>query len=134
MAVAQVDYPSCCTGDILIGFGKTNTGDGRSQLNRIGMTHMSLANDVAERMRNARYQGIAFLSCAINSDQVIANQVLRELGWKPSKWLSKRNHPETKVRHWLFHVEDYPEDGPYRPISAREFLQKKKLDKYLKVV
>ncbi|AFU62955.1 hypothetical protein D305_gp13 [Pseudomonas phage UFV-P2] len=127
------DFPSCCTGDIIIGFGKTKTGDGVSQLDAADLTDKSLAHDLAIRMRQCAYSGRAFLTCAINSDQQVANRVLRELGWKPTRWMKKRNHPDTQVRVWVFAAEDYPMARPYVPVSVVDLLVKKGLDKYLKV-
>lgn len=129
---AQRDFPSCCTGDVLIGFGKTSTGDHESQAGAYGMTDKSLAIEVVAYMRRAAQSGNAFLTCAINSDQTIANKVLRELGWKPSKWMTKRNHRNTKVRVWLWAVEDLPGLLPgYTQPSPNEILLGLGLDKYV---
>lgn len=96
------DYPSCCTVEVLYGMGRTLTGDHRSQRNTFWDGDRDMAREILSKMMRAKRQGIAALSCAINSEQVQANRVLKTLGWVPTRWMTKDNHPDTQVRlfHW----------------------------------
>lgn len=126
------DFPSCCTGSILVGFGKTATGDHVSQSASAMMTERSLVRDLIGHMRRAAQRGEAFITCTINSDQQLANSVLRKLGWRPSKWMTKRNHRNTQVRVWTWAVEDMAglQQGYTQP-TEDEILLLMGLDKFV---
>lgn len=97
-------FTSCCTGHILSGMGYTATGDWESQRHNAQRTDLQFALDV--RDKQLTFSRHAFITCAINSEQKQANRVLLKMGWKPSKWMSKLQHPQTKVRVFTWAVMD----------------------------
>lgn len=98
------DFTSCCTGHILSGMGYTNTGDWESQRHNRERTDIQVA--LAVREKQLMVTRHAFITCAINSEQKQANRVLLKMGWKPSKWMSKAQHHNTKVRLFTWAVMD----------------------------
>ncbi|UMO76489.1 hypothetical protein DNAM_640 [Pseudomonas phage BroderSalsa] len=98
------DFVSCCTGHILSGMGQTTTGDWGSQ--RHNMERNDLQFAIAVRQKQLTVTRHAFITCAINNEQKQANRVLLKMGWKPSKWMSKIQHHNTKVRVFTWAVMD----------------------------
>ena len=87
-------FPNCCTARILSDFGGTRLSAGdREPTNEDEMRAW-----VQQRMSYAA-RGQVFVIIT-NSAQDIANKVLRELGFSHSKWMSKAQHRETKMRVW----------------------------------
>jgi hypothetical protein len=102
-----VEFEGCCTAKIVTGFGQTETAEyeyrptdnpyleaGELPVNAIEGKLRSL-----ERRRRAR--GDAVLTAITNNEQVNANEALLNQGWQHSGWMSKTQHPNTKVRLWF---------------------------------
>jgi hypothetical protein len=92
-------FPSCCTGRIISSFGGSRTNPDRTNATKEGI--IESLRDLIDKTRES---GGAFVSCTTNNQQKDANEALKEVGFKPSKWMSKTAHPETKVRLWHFAV------------------------------
>jgi hypothetical protein len=87
-------FPNCCTAKILSDFGGTPTTGGQ----RRAASEDEMTAWVKQRMQ---YVGRGQVFVVItNSDQDIANRVLRQLGFSSSKWMRKAQHPQTKMRLW----------------------------------
>lgn len=107
-----VAFPQCCTANVLIGMGRTNTAgfDAMQASLTNGTTDTDMAKRFINQMDSAKRQGLATLVVTLNSDQTQANRVLesmRKLGWRSSNWMTKRNHKETQLRIWYFRVDQY---------------------------
>ncbi len=98
-------FPACCTGHVILELGGTGTGAGyysnrdNTEQDIKAFIHKSIS----------AYPSHAFVAITTNNQQVLANKVLRELGASSSPWMSKKQHPETKVRIWWIHIPTYLE-------------------------
>ena len=87
-------FPGCCTASILYDFGGTILSQGEK------------GNIGAERIRNYLKKkakdatGYDCLVVITNDKQKIANEILEDLGFEHSEWMSKIPHPESKIRLW----------------------------------
>jgi hypothetical protein len=87
-------FPNCCTAKILSDFGGTNLSAG----NQAPTSEDGMRAWVQQRMQYVS-RGHVFVVIT-NSAQDVANRVLRELGFSHSKWMSKAQHSESKMRLW----------------------------------
>ena len=87
-------FPNCCTARILSDFGGTNLSAG----DRAPTDEDELKTWIHHRMQYTS-RGHMFVVIT-NSKQNVANRVLRELGFSHSKWMSKAQHSESKMRLW----------------------------------
>jgi hypothetical protein len=85
-------FPFCCTASIVYDFGGTQVSE---------HIHNKSKGAIETYLRSVLKYKEGHLYLAItNSQQKAANSVLKKLGFKHSKWMSKRAHPETKIRLW----------------------------------
>lgn len=91
-----LDFPGCCTADILTGFGQTGTAEYEYRPDTL-LTHHKVASGVLAKMRYSRKCGHATIVVTLNSQQKTALEVLRALNWHVSEPLGKRNHSETDL-------------------------------------
>ncbi len=89
-------FPSCCTARVLVDFGESEVADWGDH----EVTTATMKSSIKRQIESWRSYGIAMLTATTNNEQPTANKVLRDLGFKHSKWMSKDIHPETKVRLW----------------------------------
>lgn len=105
------DFPFCCTGKVLVGFGESNTAqadwNGRAAER---MSHDQKIDWITNELARYKRGGMAFISCTTNNQQKEINAVLKELGFRHSKWMSKKQHANTKVRIWWYCLEDFNEN------------------------
>lgn len=102
------DFPYCCTAKIIVDFGGTETSEGD-----IG----EIPEDVllAQFCKQAVYFGsrigrsTAILTAITNNEQKVANDLLKKIGFKSSKWMSKEQHPETKIKLWYIERSKFVE-------------------------
>lgn len=87
-------FPNCCTARILSDFGGTPVTGGQ----RVAASEDEVMMWIQQRM-NAVGRGQVFIVMT-NSDQDVANKVLRQLGFSHSKWMKKAQHPQTRMRLW----------------------------------
>jgi len=88
------NFPNCCTARIVYDFGGTRL----SGMDTEPTNENVLKRQIKDEMRWSS-RGRLFVAIT-NSDQKTAAKVLRELGFSHSKWLSKAQHSETKMRLW----------------------------------
>lgn len=98
MALMVRDFPVCCTMKILTGFGGTRVA-GR-HTHGVNMSRAEMDADLGRIITEQRDRGMAVLSATTNDEQTDANAALRAAGFAHSRWASKGNHPETRVRLW----------------------------------
>jgi hypothetical protein len=92
-------FPNCCTAKIVYNFGGTYT----SGLNINITDEKKMEKFINDEMY---WQPNGTLMVAItNSDQTLANKVLRKMGFFSTKWMEKEQHPETKMRLWWKQVD-----------------------------
>ena len=56
---------------------------------------------LAREERYAKRIGNGIITCITNSEQKNANKALNIAGWRHSRWCSKSQHRETKIRLWF---------------------------------
>ena len=103
MTVKSRSFPYCCTAKVICNFGETHTSEGGSY----HAEYERIKSEVERLMRNhltGRFSPDAILTAITNNEQKVANKVLRELGWKSTKFVSKQAHPETKIKLWYYYV------------------------------
>ena len=104
MKIQIRDFPGCCTAMVLCGLSGTATaeyGPVRKVEKETIKKHLSL---LINAFKKEGRMGI--LTATTNNNQETANQALRELGFKHSRWCSKKQHPNTKVRLWWLPVNE----------------------------
>lgn len=91
-------FPNCCTGAVAVNFGQTRTNG----MDCIGSLpdYADIKDELSDMLDDYKYDGFAFVSATTNNEQKIDNKVLKDLGFEYSAWMSKKAHPETKVRLW----------------------------------
>jgi len=88
------DFPNCCTANIIYDLGGTTLSGLDSTATREG----KLRTWLADVIKNTRGQKL--LVIVTNDSQKVANKVLRELGFRASRWMKKRQHPTSLIRLW----------------------------------
>lgn len=87
-------FPGCCTARILSNLGGTGLSGGRKKAWTQDETRIWLQARIKDWRRH---------SCLVvmtNDQQKAVNKVLKELGFKHSDWMSKSQHPESKLKLW----------------------------------
>lgn len=101
MKIASI--PSCCTAKIVSYFQTAAAVGPEHQypgLN-IGNSKQDLLNEMLRQKHNGQAMVIAFT----NDKQKDANKMLKEIGWKSTKWATKTQHPETRLKLWWFALD-----------------------------
>lgn len=94
-------FPFCCTGVILGGFGESGTAVVRSGSSSNRTEEGIKASIFDAARRNTRD---AFICVTTNNEQTLLNKVLLDEGFSHSTWMTKRAHPNTRVRMWWIHI------------------------------
>lgn len=110
------DFPGCCTAKIVLGFGGTGTASWeiRPKGNR---TIESELKEFLER-EIVRYKNYAVFVATTNTQQVLANKVLAEVGFVPTNPLPKNQHRETDLIVWHCPLKEHPLNQP-KPIAVK---------------
>ena len=87
-------YPGCCTAKCIFDFGGTKTAEFRTGR----VTKKSIETYLRTKIKECK--GTVCLTAFTNDDQVEANAALRKLGFKCTRWMSKKQHAKTKIRLW----------------------------------
>lgn len=95
-------FPLCCTARVVCDFGQEENSDGRHRL----ISKETLIEDLKEQIDQYKRYGMATLVATITSDQKEAKKALKECGFKYSKWMKKKNHPETRLRVYWKELQD----------------------------
>jgi len=94
--------PHCCTARIIVGFVESQVAEGGNGK----MDEEKLEKTILSYIKNQYLYGYAMLIAFTNNEQVTANKVFKRLKFKCSKWASKSNHKNTKIRLWYINLED----------------------------
>lgn len=96
------NFPGCCTMKVAVGLGDTRT----AEYNAYGSTDADdVEEELLELVEGYKEAGMAVLTVTTNNQQKVANKVLKRMGFSHSKWCSKTQHPETRVRLWWLPLE-----------------------------
>jgi len=85
------NFPGCCNAEIIFNFGGTEVTENDKA---------TISKDSIKAYIERQYTSGRCLVATTNTDQKEANEALKELGFKHSKWMRKNLHPETKIRLW----------------------------------
>jgi hypothetical protein len=108
----QIKYfPNCCTAQVLVGFGQTETADWAIRPNNNELSVGKIKARLGQQLNQVKNLGHAVCTAITNDEQVNANQALEECGFLSSDWMTKENHPETKLKLWWFPVNDKQING-----------------------
>jgi len=90
------EFPNCCTALVLTDFGQTElSGYGNHPVNAV-----SLEKEIRETIDNTE-EIYAVLVATTNSQQKVANKVLKKIGFKGTEQMSKGQH-KTKLTLWWY--------------------------------
>tara|TARA_R110000744_G_C19319844_1_gene557525 strand:+ start:50 stop:379 length:330 start_codon:yes stop_codon:yes gene_type:complete len=104
-------FPHCCTAQILCGFGQTYTAPESLEANFTDPTVEQIKSQIGVKLNASRTSRHAMLTATTNDQQTNANQALEECGFLSSDWMSKEQHPETKVKLWWFPINEKQING-----------------------
>src|SRR5688572_7990772 len=107
-----LNFPGCCTAKVLAGFGQERTAEYAYRPNGPNINEISeedLIKDLNKHIRSAKYQGEGLLTAITTQNQKIANKVLRQFGFKSSRFTSKKTHNDTYIKIWYGYVEELEE-------------------------
>lgn len=90
------DFPYCCTAAILYNFGESYAAAGGGY----EPDAKAFEKTILEEIKTHKVYGYAMITAITNSQQKCANKVLRRLGFKSSRWMSKTAHQDTKIKLW----------------------------------
>jgi hypothetical protein len=96
-----IGFTGCCTAQVIAGFGQTVNGDWEFRPDEVLSTSQIKAG-LGILLNRARRSGQAVVTVTTNDKQVNANKALNEVGFESSIWMSKTQHPETRLRLWWF--------------------------------
>ena len=88
--------PFAGSNPVRVKFGESVVAEGGHKI----YTELQVENFIKKTIDVHRKYGKAMVVVTTNSEQKIANKVLRKLGFNHSKWSSKKQHKDTKIRLW----------------------------------
>lgn len=96
------EYPGCCTAVVLSGFGNSQTGERGLEVPADGHSPEEFERLVKQKLDYyLGTMGKAVVTCTLTDEQDKEAKVLKKLGFKHSRWISKRAHRETRLRlYW----------------------------------
>lgn len=107
--MAVYDMPACCTVKVIAGFGNSHTADVfTATLKDLSFT--DLREYLRRQVVHQRKLGRAALIATTNNEQKIANKALRSVGFKSTRYISKRQHSDTRVKVWIKYLDEAGED------------------------
>ncbi len=86
------DFPRCCTGKILQGFGQ----DGQRPEPTRSVDEIKTYVQAQMRLHSA----MGFFTATTNHRQENAIQALKELGFSSTRWMTSKYHKDTKTKLW----------------------------------
>jgi hypothetical protein len=116
--MVELDFPYCCTMKVLAGFGQSMVAEG-GPVNRSEQEIRGFIE--GEKAANAN---MAALVVTTNDEQTTVNKVLRELGFKGTKWMTKKQHSETKVKIWWLPLNEEVPKALNKPVKLVKKVKK----------
>jgi hypothetical protein len=96
----SLDFPGCCTAKVFTGFGETVTAE-HEYRPYSSPTQEGIECELIQRVKALKERGMGIATAMTNSDQVTANAALEAQGWEHSKWCTKEQHRDKKIRLWF---------------------------------
>jgi hypothetical protein len=97
------NFTNCCNAYILYNFGETelNQVENDRAYGRQIDINVDVDKDMERQLlHNIQYYGDKLLTATTNNEQKTINKLLLKHNFKHTAWMSKRQHPETKLRLW----------------------------------
>lgn len=105
-------FPHCCTAKIIMDFGESAVAEGGNfEVDPEELEHKIVRKIEFYANEDVFGETVALVTAITNTEQKTANKVLRKIGFKHSKWMDKKAHPETKIRLWWYHVKEIVDYG-----------------------
>lgn len=96
------EFPGCCTARVISGFGHCHTS--------IQGAEFTNAENLKKHLLHLRRNGYAVATAITTNTQTDGVKTLTEFGgWQSSEWMSKTQHPETKIKLWWYPLEQLGE-------------------------
>lgn len=103
MPIKTAAYPNCCSSKVLFAFdGSSAAADGSPRQ----PDPKTLAEQVTAEMTYSQRMGYGIITAMLTTEQVVAADVLKKLGWTMSMESSKIKHSNTKLQLWAFACKD----------------------------
>jgi hypothetical protein len=95
-----LEFPGCCTAKVLTGFGETNTAEFEYRPS-LRQDRDDIELQLVLHCAELKEIGMGIATAMTNSDQVEANAALEAHGWESSKWCTKGQHSDRKLKLWF---------------------------------
>lgn len=106
------DFPNCCTAKLIYDLGSNITPN--------LYTKEEIISYIRPKLLSSKQNGMATIVVTTMSKQTNANAALKELGFKHSRWMSKKNHKDTRLRVWWLQLDELEEPPkPQIPYAAQ---------------
>jgi len=100
----KIDYlPMCCSIMPFGEFGGTLAADHKAT-NDYKNQPLTLIEDINKVIDYGKERGQAAVICTTNNEQEHINEVLHQMGFKRTPFMSKRMHPNTSVALWWYQL------------------------------
>ena len=102
-------FKNCCTAIILYDFGDTRTNNAWvCRSGGVGTPRKEKYEVIKRQIENKiEVAGHLMITAVTNNQQKAANKALKDCGFEHSTWMSKRQHPETRIRLWWRRPDQY---------------------------
>lgn len=106
--VRAYHYPHCCTGLIL-----ANLGGSSNEFGGNCSSYKKLKQDITDWIKWSLSKGNwkQFISVSTTDEQERANEVLKELGFTKSRWITNRKYTGTRLATWIYDLNSYREQN-----------------------
>lgn len=103
------DFPLCCTAKIISGMGKGR--ETSSDQYSFGFVYPESVEVIEKYLKEQikKYERLGLLVVITNNTQNHANKALLNLDFNHSRWISKKQHIDTKDRLWWVETKDWKE-------------------------
>ncbi len=98
-----VEFPYCCTAKLIIDCGQSLVAEGGAY----DVKEETAYKWVKNQLLDEKYRRLAMMIVTTNNEQTSVNGALLSLGFSHSKWQSKLDHPNTKLRLWWISILDF---------------------------
>lgn len=95
-------FPNCCTAQVIFNLGSNMVPNMFSK--------DEIRTYIQGQLPLQKRYGYAVSVVMTMSQQTNANEVLEELGFKHSKWMTKTNHKNTQLRLWWYPLDEFKEE------------------------
>ena len=102
------NFPYCCTARIIYDFGESNLAEG-GDYDQDPVKLKEYIEDTVSKYDGSRgyfSPAIGALIAITNNQQKVTNRVLRKMGFDHSTWITKKDHPESKIRIWWYRIKE----------------------------